>query len=75
MNPTVHFDGSVLPAAAFHARCLRSAAALLELGVGPGDAVALMLHNEPLMFELMLATRWLERKLREPYWAGRDRRV
>jgi long-chain acyl-CoA synthetase len=59
MNPTVHFDGSALPAAAFHARCLASAAALLELGVGPCDAVALMLHNEPLMLELMLATRWI----------------
>src|SRR5262245_35376021 len=59
MNPTLHFDGDVLPAATFHQRCLASAAALLELGVVPGDAVALMLYNEPLMLELMLATRWI----------------
>src|SRR5262245_4333782 len=59
MNPTLHFDGDVLPAATFHQRCLASAAALLELGVRPGEAVALMLYNEPVMLELMLAARWI----------------
>jgi acyl-CoA synthetase (AMP-forming)/AMP-acid ligase II len=68
MNPTVHFDGRALPAAAFNARCLASAASLLELGVGPGETVALLLHNEPLTLELMLAAR-------EPFRAGRDQRA
>ena len=59
MNPTLYFDGQVLPAATFHDRVAASAAALLELGVEPGDAVALMLHNEPLLLEMMLAVRWI----------------
>jgi long-chain acyl-CoA synthetase len=59
MNPTVHFDSGVLAAVEFHERCIASAAALVELGIGRGDAVALMLHNEPIMLELMLAARWI----------------
>jgi len=57
MNPTLHFDGSALPPATFQARCVASAAALVELGLLPGDAVALMCRNEPLLLELMLAAR------------------
>jgi long-chain acyl-CoA synthetase len=57
MSPTLHFGGTVLPAAAFHDRCVASAAALRELGLGPGDCAALMCHNEPVLLELMLAAR------------------
>jgi long-chain acyl-CoA synthetase len=57
MPPTLHFDGAALAPATFDARCIASAAALTELGVGPGDAVALMCRNEPLLLELMLAAR------------------
>ena len=57
MSATVHFDGKAEPPEAFAARCERSAAALHALGLGPGRVVALMLHNEPVTLELMLAAR------------------
>ena len=59
MKPTVVFEGRVEPADAFFRRYLRSAAALAELGIGPGDVVALMLRNGPAALELTLATRWI----------------
>ena len=37
----------------------RAAAALLACGIGEGDVFALMLRNEPVVLELMLAGRWL----------------
>src|SRR5512140_204476 len=55
MSPTIYFDTE--PETRFDERCARSASALRELGVGPGDVVALMLQNEPLLLELMLAAR------------------
>ena len=55
MSATIYFDTE--PEADFDRRCAKSASALRELGVGPGDVVALMLQNEPLLFELMLAAR------------------
>ena len=55
MKPTIHFGGSVEAPEVFHARCARSAAALQELGIAPGDVVALMLHNEPVLLELVVA--------------------
>src|SRR5512140_2517937 len=55
MSPTIYFDTE--PETRFDDRCARSASALRELGVGPGDVIALMLQNEPLLLELMLAAR------------------
>ena len=55
MSATIHFDTE--PETGFDERCARSASALRELGVGPGDVVALMLQNEPVLLELMLAAR------------------
>ena len=55
MSATIHFDRE--PGTGFAERCARSASALREIGVGPGDVVALMLQNEPVLLELMLAAR------------------
>ena len=57
MGATVHFDGRAEPPETLGARCERSAVALHALGLGPGRVVALMLHNEPVVLELMLAAR------------------
>lgn len=59
MRPTVQFGGEVEDGDAFFARWQRGASALAGCGVQAGDVVALMLRNEPVMLELMLATRWL----------------
>ena len=59
MKPTVHFDAETTPAEAFFDRYGRAAAALHECGIGERDVFALMLRNEPLLLELMLAGRWL----------------
>jgi len=59
MKPTIHFQGQTGDPEEFFARYQRSASALQALGVGPGDVVALMLRNEPMLLELMLATRQL----------------
>jgi len=59
MAPTLYFDRSPEDAADFRQRCERSARALHAMGIGPGHVVALMLHNEPVVVELMLATRAL----------------
>ena len=57
VTPIVHFGGAVEDAASFHERCSRSANALTNAGIGPGDVVAVMLRNEPTLLELMLAAR------------------
>ena len=54
-SATIHFDPQ--PEADFDRHCAASASALHELGIGTGDVVALMLHNEPVLLELMLAVR------------------
>ena len=59
MTLTIHFDDTPEEPQAFQAQTARSASALKSLGVGPGEVVALMLHNEPLVLELMLAIRSL----------------
>jgi len=59
MKPTIHFGASIEDGAAFHQRYLRSAAALHEGGLGRGDVVAVMLRNEPVLLEAMLAARWI----------------
>ena len=59
MRPTLHFGGETIAADDFFARTQRAASALAACGVGPGDVFALMLHNEPVTLELILAGRWL----------------
>ena len=59
MKPTIEFQGQRLSADAYFERYQRSASALRALGVGPGDVVAMMMKNSPLLLELMLATRWI----------------
>lgn len=57
MTPTLHFDTHPIAAQDFASDGARSASALNALGLGPGKVVALMLHNEPILLELMLAAR------------------
>ena len=59
MKSTVLFDQDVEDGDAFHAKTLQAATALHGLGIAPGEVVALMLRNEPVMLELMLATRFI----------------
>ena len=59
MGPTIYFDRSAEDRGDFLERCERSARALHAMDIGPGRVVALMLHNEPVIVELMLATRAL----------------
>ena len=59
MNPTLHFGGATIPGADFGARAQRAASALAACGIVAGDVFALMLHNEPVTLELVLAGRWL----------------
>jgi acyl-coenzyme A synthetase/AMP-(fatty) acid ligase len=59
MRPTIHFDVETISADECYERYQRSAAALHACGIGERDVFALMLHNEPVMLELMLAGRWL----------------
>jgi len=59
MKPLVQFGDSRQSGEAFHARYTRAATALRHAGLGSGEVVALMLRNEPVMLELMLAARWL----------------
>jgi long-chain acyl-CoA synthetase len=59
MKPALVFGGVREEGAAFFDRYRRAAAALDACGVGEGEVVALMLRNEPVLVELMLAARWL----------------
>ena len=59
MKPTVHFGADVIDGDTFFASTMRSATALAGLGIGLRTVVALMLRNEPVMLELMMAARWL----------------
>ncbi len=59
MKSWVHFGGDGVDAQEFQRRCDRSAAALRAAGIGTGDVVAFILHNEPVLLELMLAARAL----------------
>jgi len=59
MKPTVHFGAETTPPEVFFERYGRAAAALDECGVGERGVFALMLRNEPVLLELMLAGRWL----------------
>ena len=57
MTATILFQGRPTAPGAFEQGCQRARAALQAAGVGPGDVVALMLRNEPLTLELMVAVR------------------
>jgi long-chain acyl-CoA synthetase len=57
MAPTIYFDRFAEEDREFRERCERSTMALHAMAIGPGQVVALMLHNEPIVVELMLATR------------------
>ena len=59
MTPVIEFQGQRIESDAYFERYQRSAAALVALGVGPGDVVAMMMKNSPLLLELMLAARWI----------------
>ena len=59
MKPTISFDSTPEDSDVFQEQWNRAATALNELGIGPGEVVALMLHNEPVLLELMLAARAL----------------
>ena len=59
MKPTLHFGGKTIRGDDVHARTQRTASALAACGIAAGDVFALMLHNEPVALELVLAGRWL----------------
>ncbi|MEO8523541.1 MAG: AMP-binding protein [Caldimonas sp.] len=59
MKPSVRFDGVTEEGEAFFQRYVRAATALHEAGLGVGEVVAVMLRNEPVMLEVMMAARWL----------------
>ncbi len=59
MRPTLHCGGQTIAPDAFHAQTLRAASALRDCGIGERDVFALMLRNEPVALELILAGRWL----------------
>jgi long-chain acyl-CoA synthetase len=59
MKPTVQFDGPTEDGEAFLRKYVRAATALHGAGLGIGEVVAVMLRNEPVMLELMLAARWI----------------
>jgi long-chain acyl-CoA synthetase len=59
MKPTVHFGAVAEDGESFFQRCMRAAAALCDAGLGQGEVVAVMLRNEPVLLEVMLAARWI----------------
>jgi long-chain acyl-CoA synthetase len=59
MKPSVRFDEATQDGDAFFAGYMRTATALRDAGLGTGEVVAVMLRNEPVLLELMLAARWI----------------
>ena len=59
MKPSVRFDETTQDGDAFFAGYMRTATALRDAGLGTGEVVAVMLRNEPVLLELMLAARWI----------------
>ncbi|OBH66269.1 acyl-CoA synthetase [Mycobacterium colombiense] len=51
-SPALVTDGGAISFGELHARCLRVAAALHQVGLRPGDGVALVLPNRPEFFEI-----------------------
>ena len=65
MFPTLYFDDDVLLPEEMRSRALKAASGLAALGLRAGDAVAVMLRNEPAAMEVILAARHLG-----AYWCG-----
>lgn len=59
MKPTIYFDTEITSPEECFGRYQKAAAALHDCGIGERDVFAMMLHNEPVMLELMLAGRWM----------------
>jgi long-chain acyl-CoA synthetase len=59
MTAALRFKDQEISADELEGRAARAAGGFDRLGVGDGDVVALMLHNEPAYFEAMLACRRL----------------
>ena len=59
MKPSVRFDATTQDGDASFAATMRAATALRDAGLGTGEVVAVMLRNEPVLLELMLAARWI----------------
>lgn len=59
LKPTIYFDATPEDGQSFWETIDRAASALHEIGIMQGDVIALMLHNEPVLLELMLASRML----------------
>jgi long-chain acyl-CoA synthetase len=59
VKPTLQFDGVTEEGEAFFQRYTRAATALRDAGLAQGEVIAVMLRNEPVMLELMMAARWL----------------
>ena len=59
MKPSVQFEGATDDGELFFARYVRAATALRSAGLAQGEVVAVMLRNEPVFLELMLAARWI----------------
>ncbi|MDM0018964.1 AMP-binding protein [Variovorax saccharolyticus] len=57
MAPAIYFDRLDEADSGFQRRLERSIRALHQMALGPGKVIALMLHNEPVVLELMLAAR------------------
>ena len=59
MFPTLSFANEELSPAQMSARSARAAGALVEAGVSEGDTIAIMMRNEPVLMDVMLAARQL----------------
>ena len=75
MRPSVQFDGLTQDGEDFFRGCMRAVTALREAGLGTGEVVAVMLRNEPVMLELMLAARWLGARYCPINWHFRQAEV
>jgi long-chain acyl-CoA synthetase len=59
MFPTLSFANRELSPAQMSARSARAAGALAAAGINEGDTIAIMMRNEPVLMDVMLAARQL----------------
>jgi long-chain acyl-CoA synthetase len=59
VKAALRFGGREIPPQAFEQAARRAAAGFEQLGVGEGDVVCVMLHNEPAYLEAMFGARLL----------------